>query len=74
LFVVVEGLGNAYAFVSEGFGSTAFFPSGTGCCQSSLSSFPNEVSLKLRQCAEDMEDQLAATDGIGEDLRAASLG
>jgi hypothetical protein len=70
----IELFGNASFLHRDNFWPAAFFPSGTGCCQSSLSSFPNEVSLKLRQCAEDMEDQLAATGGIGEDLRAASLG
>ena len=29
--IVIEGLGNTDSFVSEGFGSAAFSPSGSGC-------------------------------------------
>jgi hypothetical protein len=55
---LVEILGNTELFAGEGFWSAACFPSGSCCCQPCLSPLSNEVSLKLRQCAKDMKDQL----------------
>jgi hypothetical protein len=60
--LVVEILSNTELFASEGFGSTALSPSGSGSSQSSLCPFPDKVSLKLRKRTEDVENQLAATD------------
>jgi hypothetical protein len=57
-------LGNLALLGSEGFWPAAFSSSGSGCRKVCQSSFPNQVSLKLRQCTKDMKDQLAAT-GVG---------
>jgi hypothetical protein len=53
---VIELLGNTALLYSNDFGSAAFFSSGAGCGQSCLRPFPNEISLKLRQCTKDVKD------------------
>jgi hypothetical protein len=68
---VIEFLRNAALLRCHGFGSATFFPSGTGSNKAGLGSFPNEVSLKLRQCAEDMKDQLSPAGGGINVLRQA---
>jgi hypothetical protein len=56
VFLIVEILGNNKLSAGEGFGSATFASSGSGCCQSCLCPLPDQVSLKLCQCAKDMED------------------
>jgi hypothetical protein len=61
--VIIEGLGNTELSAGKGVGSPAC-PSSCSCCgQTGCCSFPNEVSLKLRKRAEDMEDEFSATGG-----------
>jgi hypothetical protein len=56
----------------EALGPPTLPPSSAGGRKTGIGSFPNEVSLKLRQCPEDMEDQSAAT-GCGVDLLRQTL-
>jgi hypothetical protein len=46
--------------------TTSFAPS-SGCCEASLCTLPDQVSLKLSQRAEEVEDKLPAAGG-GVDL------
>ena len=54
-WTVIEGLGNTYLSGCQGFRSAA--PSPSGCTQACSCSLPNEVSLKLSECAKDMKDK-----------------
>ena len=58
----------------QGFGSAALFPSGSCCCQSCLSSLPDEVSIKFSECTEDMETKFSGAccgiNVLGEALKA----
>jgi hypothetical protein len=54
-------LGNLPLLWSEGFWSPADSSSGSGSSKACLCPLPDQVSLKLRECAKDMEDQLATT-------------
>ncbi len=58
---VVEILGNTEFLAGEGFWSAAFAASGSGCHKACCCPLPDQVSLKLRKRAKDMEDQLATT-------------
>ena len=61
--LLVEIPGNTQLLSGEGFWPAAFFPSGSGCGQTCLGSFPDQVSFKLRKSAKDMEDQFSAAGG-----------
>jgi hypothetical protein len=71
---LIEILGNTQLFPDKGFGSAALFPSGSCCCQSCLSSLPDEVSLKFSECTEDMETKFSGAccgiNVLGEALKA----
>jgi len=40
----------------HGLRTSTFFASGSGCTQSSIGTFTNEISLKLSQCTEYVKD------------------
>jgi hypothetical protein len=61
---LVEIPGNTYLSVCQGVWSAAFASSSTRSCQSCLCPLPNEVSFKLSQSTEDVEDQLSPAGGI----------
>jgi hypothetical protein len=61
--LLIEILGNNELPCGKGFWSPAFFPSRSGCSQTCLGSFPDQVSFKLRKSAKDMEDQFSAAGG-----------
>jgi hypothetical protein len=53
---VIEFPGNTAPLIRKGFRSAAFLPSGSSSNKACLCPFPNQVSLKLRKCAKDMEN------------------
>jgi hypothetical protein len=61
LRIVKECLGNGSLPCCQGIWPTASFASGSGSSKPCLGSLPDQVSLKLRQRTEDMENQLAVT-------------
>jgi hypothetical protein len=72
LWIVIERLGNSPLLRSESFWSPADSPSGSGSSEPRLCPFPNQVSLKLRKCAEDMKDQFS-TAGCGVNILSQAL-
>jgi hypothetical protein len=55
--LVIEIKGNTELLTSEGFGSAASFPSGTSSNKACLRPFFDNVPLKLRKSAKDMENK-----------------
>ena len=61
--ILVERLRHRLFLLVEGFGSSPLFPSRSGCLQSCLGTFPDDIPLKLCEGTKDMKDQLSSGGG-----------